>query len=162
MYRQPQMGSPLVVSAVNGMVRAHEKATGRKAWEIAISQLPVRSVVRLAIEGDRVVGFGSQSVGTDGLFEANASYGVLFMLDYASGRLGWSTRLEGENYSPTLLVEAPHVFLARGAMLFAFDLEGGRLLWHDTDVTSAQLERHAGRHPVALATPARSVQGDGF
>lgn len=161
MYRQPQLDAPLIVIATNGTVRALEKATGRKAWELVITGLAQRSVVRLVVEGSSVVGFGLRTVPKDGVFESNEYFGVLFAIDYATGRLRWSVRIDDRRFlSPTLLVESPHVFLANEAVLYAYVLEDGRPLWQDIDEGTIMLEHEAGVSPVALATPGRNAQGD--
>lgn len=163
MYRQSGMVAPLLVSAVNGVVRAHEKTTGKKAWQVSLTELPYRSIVRLVVDGEHVIGFGAQSRAKNGIFGGNEIHGVLFMLDYASGRIGWTSRVEGPIFSPTLLVDAPHVFLANGGILSAFDLEDGRIVWQDTDVGEVWTSRGSPfTHPVALATPASNAQGDGY
>lgn len=161
MYRQPPVDAPLIVIATNGKVRAHEKATGRKAWELAIDGLAQRSVVRVVVEGSRVVGFGLRTIPKYGMFESNEYFGVLFMIDYATGRLQWNVRIDDRQFlSPTLLVEAPYVFLANEAVLYAYDLEDGRPLWQDTDPNTDALKAYVGASAVALATPGRNAQGD--
>lgn len=161
MYRQPQVDAPLIVIAANGKVRAHEKATGRKAWELVITGLAQRSVVRLVVEGSCVVGFGLRVVPKYGVFETDECFGVLFVIDYATGRLRWNVRIDDRQFlSPTLLVEAPYVFLANEAVLYAYNLEDGRPLWQDTDPSTVALEAYAGASAVALATPGRNAQGD--
>lgn len=161
MYRQPQVDAPLIVIATNGTVRAHEKATGRRAWELVITGLAQRSVVRLAVEGSCVVGFGLRTVPKYGMFESNEYFGVLFAIDYATGRLRWNVRIDDRHFlSPTLLVEAPYVFLANEAVLYAYDLEDGRPLWQDIDEGTVALESYPGPSAIALATPGRNAQGD--
>ena len=162
MYRQSPVTSHLLLSAVSGVIRAHEKATGRRAWEVSINDLPYRAMVRLVVNGDLVVGFGAQSRAKPGLFASSEVHGVLFMLEYLTGRMIWSTRVPGPIFSPTLLVESPHVFLANGTVLYAFSAEDGRVLWSDTSVGDVWTSRGTQfTHPVALATPAGSAQGDG-
>lgn len=163
MYRQSPTTSHLLLSAVSGVVRAHEKATGKRAWEVSINDLPYRAMVRLVVEGEHVVGFGAQSRAKPGLFSGNEVHGVLFMLEYATGGMLWSTRVPGPIFSPTLLVEWPHVFLANGTVLSAFAAEDGRLLWRDAAVGEVWTSRGSQfAHPVALATPSGSAQGDAF
>ena len=85
------------------------------------------------------------------------------MLDYDTGRMNWSVRVPGPIFSPTLLVESPHVFVANGTTLSAFAFEDGRVLWTDNAVGEVWTSRGTQfTHPVALATPAGSAQGDGF
>ena len=163
MYRQSPTTSHLLLSAVSGVIRAHEKATGKRAWEVSISELPYHSMVRLVVDGPYVVGFGAQNRPKPGFFAGNEVHGSLFMLDYETGRVNWSVRVPGPIFSPTLLVEAPHIFVANGTMLSAFAFEDGRVLWSDNAVGEVWTSRGTQfTHPVALATPAGSAQGGGF
>lgn len=163
MYRRSATTSHLLVSAVNGTIRAHEKTTGRRAWDISITDLPHRSVVRLVIAGDHVIGFGMQSRAKGGFFAGNEVHGVLFVLDYATGRASWTARVPGPIFSPTLLVDAPYVFLANGATVSAYSLDDGHLLWSDGEIGEVWTSRGVPfANPIALATPETSSQGDGF
>ena len=161
MYREAPGPSHLLVSAVNGHVIAHDKASGRRVWEVRLTELPWRCIARIVIVHGLVIGFSTASRDV-GIWSTD-QHGVLFAIDYATGVLQWSVDVAGPIFSPTLFVEAPLVFVANGAALHAFSFDGGRHLWTDGAVGEVFSFRSTPQaHGIALASPDGSAPADGF
>ncbi|AKT43591.1 PQQ-binding-like beta-propeller repeat protein [Chondromyces crocatus] len=160
MYREPPAQSPLVITALNGVLVAHDRMTGRPAWRFEATRTSAHTSPTLCIvEGPRVVSVSCKLPHTK--WKSPNAASEINCLDYLTGRLLWTrdvTTHENINvYSATLLVEGGQVLLTHGDRLFACALEDGALLWEQP------LQGGMGEgHPKlsALAVPGRAAQAD--
>lgn len=128
--------SRLVVAAGDTYVQAHEILTGRKVWEIRLSESGPATVF---------VGAGRVFVGVGA---------TLFCIDLESGQGLWKVPLYGGvggmHSRPTLLVEGERVLVCANRALQCFALDGQEL-WR---------EYFPRDDPPSLATEANRSQYD--
>lgn len=155
--------SPLILTAVDGIVTAHMRATGAVAWVFRVpdGKLDYRLVTRLYADEQRVVVVAAR-MHESGLFATADGTAHVCCLEYATGKLLWSHQARGElniaHFMATLLVEDGQVFVVHGKMLLAFMLETGQLMWQHW--IERAIAKNSSPVPVALAVPGLAQQGD--
>lgn len=162
MYRNAPSPSPLLVTAADGIVVAHDRSSGQRVWRFEVEgrKENLAKVTRCLVEQERVLALACRMRAT-GFMGSADSFAVLVCLDYASGRLVWRQEVGvGLNvgfYTSTMLVDSGQVFVSHGAALVAFSLETGAVLWKQPVEGAGEGPRTIG---VTLALQGVAVQGD--
>ena len=154
--------SPFVLTAVDGIVTAHARATGAVAWVFRVpdGKMDHRLFTRLHADERRVVVVAAR-MDQSGMFATAEATAHVCCLEYTTGKLLWSHQAKGEHiisqFMATLLVEDGQVFVVHGHVLMAFALETGQLMWQHW-VERANTK--GSPVPVSLAVPGLAQQGD--
>ncbi|WP_394828032.1 PQQ-binding-like beta-propeller repeat protein [Pendulispora albinea] len=162
MYRTNHAPSPFVLSAVDGTVTAYARASGAIAWTFRVPDgaMEYRHVTRLIADGHRVVIVAAR-MNEEGMFANADGTAHVCCLDYETGRPLWHQPVKGgqniNRFTATLLIDGDQVFLAHAAVLTAFALETGQVLWVQK---IDHVEVYRGVLPVALAVAGAAEQGD--
>ena len=136
-YRTGSTLPPVLVVAFNTHVVGVEPQTGVRLWSWSPMPAGAAAGWRIAFApGGRVLACG----GT-----------LVVCLAYETGKELW--RRDSPVSAGTLLVEGDRFFLAGSGTLAAFDLDSGKLLWHEP------FKGH-GHGAVALGFPGNVVQAD--
>lgn len=156
------MPSQLVITAVDGIVTAHARATGEVAWVFRVPDGKVDQphVTRIHADEQRVVVVAGR-MDESGFFATVDATAHVCCLEYATGKLLWRHPLKGGqnigHFTATLLVEGGQVLVAHAELLVAFSLETGQVQWQ------RKVERTVTRGiytSVSLAVPGHAQQGD--
>ncbi|AKT39606.1 uncharacterized protein CMC5_037550 [Chondromyces crocatus] len=157
MYRDPPSDAPLVLTAINGVVVAYDRLSGRQVWRFQATLQGVEHAPTLCVvEGQRVVSVSAKEVRTAMLSWTAAA--EVNCLDYLTGGRLWTCDAVGEKgiglYTATLLVSGGQVLVTQGTQLFAFSLLNGTLQWQQPlrGLDGSDVVR-----PVSLALPGHTA-----
>jgi outer membrane protein assembly factor BamB len=153
--------SQFVLTAVDGTVTAHLRATGEVAWTYRVPEGKAdhRHVTRIYADEHRVVMVAAR-MNEPGMFATADATAHVCCLEYATGKLLWEHAVKANqvisHFTATLLVEGGQVFVVHAEILVVLALETGKLMWQ------RRLDRVEERFPVSvsLAVPGLARQGD--
>ena len=138
MYRDSEdLDRPLLIIALLDQVIALDRRSGEARWQHKLAQFG--SAVEIQIVGGRVF--------------AVTSNGHLYGFDYLDGSRLFSVKLSGSYLGrPTMLVDADHLYIAKGGEIVCLDFEGKELWFNGLP--------GKGVGPVALGLPGNVRQAD--
>ncbi|MBJ6764498.1 PQQ-binding-like beta-propeller repeat protein [Myxococcaceae bacterium JPH2] len=130
----PSPASPLLITAFNGLVVAHDRTDGTRQWTFTVPSQSVPGVrprpTLAEVHDDGVFVLAGASEGS----WKKRAFVEVYALDASSGRLRWAQRVEG---SPTpvfaggaMLVEGGQVIVAYNDVLVAFAAASGEVQWN--------------------------------
>jgi outer membrane protein assembly factor BamB len=156
------MHSDLIITAADGIVTAHARATGEVAWVFRVpdGKADHPHVTRIWANVHRVIVVAGRMDESGALASADGTAHVC-CIAYGTGNLLWKHSIKGgqniAHFTATLLVDGKQVFVSHADTLVAFSLDTGQQLWQ------RRVERAANRSipvSVSLAVAGLAQQGD--